>query len=328
MVCLLPGGKALPVQSRRRAFIIVNRETGAVVDERIHRVGAGDGFVIVNRETGAKRRLDVRRVLAAGAAILVSLAVASLGYGLWEFSAVRQHNAQLNAENDRYRGAASVLNEQMTSLQAMISDLAGRVDDHPALEEALERLPGSTEARKVADQFEDLPQLPAFNHLGLILGLLEDVLAEVQRGVAYREAVAAATPVMRPVQDGWTSGGYGYRTDPFTGERTFHAGIDISTASGRPVIAAAPGKVIVAARNGPYGNLVEIDHGFGLTTRYGHLSEFAVEVGTTVELGQIIGRVGATGRATGAHVHFEIRSNGRPINPMRLLNRPAYVSAN
>ena len=108
----------------------------------------------------------------------------------------------------------------------------------------------------------------------------------------------------------------------------FHHAIDISTAEGQPVYATASGLVLSAARNGHYGNLVEIDHGFGLRTRYGHLAGFSVGLGDTVQRGDIIGSVGATGRATGYHVHYEIWSDDRTVNPMRLLKRSRQISAN
>ena len=155
-----------------------------------------------------------------------------------------------------------------------------------------------------------MPPGRAFDVLDGLLGTLERKLDVIRQGVAYREALAAATPALWPA-DGWISGTYGYRSDPFTGLRDFHAAVDISTRKGQPVYAPATGRVMSAASNGAYGNLVELDHGFGLTTRYGHLSGFAVRVGETVRRGQLIGYVGATGRATGSHVHYEVWVNGR-----------------
>ena len=145
----------------------------------------------------------------------------------------------------------------------------------------------------------------------------------VKRGVAYREALASATPVIWPA-DGWSSGTYGYRTDPFTGERDFHPAVDISSQKGRPVYATATGRIFAAGRNGAYGNLVEIDHGFGLITRYGHLSEFAVAEGDTVQRGDVIGYVGNSGRSTGYHLHYEVHVDGKAVDPRGyLLDRPS-----
>ena len=160
----------------------------------------------------------------------------------------------------------------------------------------------------------------AFDLLNGVLKTLDSKLQVIRQGVAYREALSDATPFIWPA-DGWLSGMYGYRPDPFTGQRDFHPGIDISTRRGQPVYSTATGRVSTASHNGSYGNLVEIDHGFGLATRYGHLSAFAVSKDDTVRRGDVVGYAGATGRATGYHVHYEIWMDDRTINPMRLLVR-------
>jgi murein DD-endopeptidase MepM/ murein hydrolase activator NlpD len=165
-----------------------------------------------------------------------------------------------------------------------------------------------------------------FGLLQDLLNNLESRLQVVRHSVARREALAEATPAIWPA-DGWLSATYGYRTDPFTGQRAFHAAVDISTREGQPIYATASGRVVSASRSGAYGNLVAIEHGFRLKTRYGHLSDFAVKKGDTVTRGEVIGFVGATGRATGTHVHYEVWVNDRAMNPQRLLpSRP--LSAN
>jgi murein DD-endopeptidase MepM/ murein hydrolase activator NlpD len=111
----------------------------------------------------------------------------------------------------------------------------------------------------------------------------------------------------------------GRRTDPITGGDDFHHGLDISADAGSPIYATADGTVAMARREGAYGNLVTIDHGYGLETRYGHMSKFEVKTGAKVKRGDIIGRVGSTGRATGPHLHYEVRVNGRLLNPLQLL---------
>lgn len=113
---------------------------------------------------------------------------------------------------------------------------------------------------------------------------------------------------------------YGYRRNPFNGRGyEFHAGMDIDGNKGDSVLAPANGIVTKAGWHGGYGNLIEIDHGNGLTTRYGHLSQGNVTVGDTVQRGQLIGLIGSTGRSTGPHLHYELRMNDKPINPRRLL---------
>jgi murein DD-endopeptidase MepM/ murein hydrolase activator NlpD len=156
-----------------------------------------------------------------------------------------------------------------------------------------------------------------------LLGGLESRLRNVRTQVERREALAAATPSIWPTQSFWLSGSFGTRNDPFSGERGFHSGLDLSTDKGQPVYATADGEVELASYSGDYGNLVVLEHGFGLSTRYGHLSAFAVKPGQTIRRGQVIGYVGATGRATGAHLHYEILANGKLLNPLQLLTQPS-----
>jgi len=117
------------------------------------------------------------------------------------------------------------------------------------------------------------------------------------------------------------SSNYGKRTDPIDGSSKFHTGIDVAAQEGSPVLAAAPGTVRRAGRRGGYGNAVEIDNGGGLSTLYGHASALAVKEGDQVEAGQPIAFVGHTGRATGSHLHFEVRKDGKPTDPQSTLNR-------
>ena len=149
-----------------------------------------------------------------------------------------------------------------------------------------------------------------FGVLRDLLGLLETRLQTVRYGVERRQALAAA---------GWLSSAFGNRTDPFTGQPDFHPGIDISADKGTPIYATADGRVGSAAYSGAYGNLVVIDHGFGISTRYGHMSKFGVKAGDRVQRGDVIGYIGQTGRANGPHVHYEVWLNGRMLNPLRLL---------
>ena len=289
-------------------------------------------LIIANRDTGLMRRLTLRvdalvcvalvTLVAGGALGISSLMMSAAGFDELKFD-----NARLALEKDSYDVAADELSKEMATLEHTIAELASRADMDPSIVESMEKLPQSGRARAVVETDGSTPPLHTFARLQGLLVSLGDELGRVRRGVAYREALAAATPVIWPA-DGWISGGYGYRADPFTGERDFHPAVDISTAKGQPVYATAAGRVLSAARNGAYGKLVEIDHGFGLTTRYGHLSEYAAAVGETVHRGDVIGYVGATGRATGYHVHYEVWSDDRIVNPMRLLARPRHVSAN
>lgn len=125
----------------------------------------------------------------------------------------------------------------------------------------------------------------------------------------------------RPITWGWLSSKYGYRSDPFTGKRTWHDGVDLAGKEGSDIISVAGGVVTWAGDRYGYGNLVEIDHGDGLTTRYGHCKVVKVKVGDVVQKGQVIALMGSTGRSTGPHVHFEVRSNGRSTDPVKYIAR-------
>jgi len=138
-----------------------------------------------------------------------------------------------------------------------------------------------------------------------------------------------AVPSDKPVQAAAAfSSGFGYRADPFHAGAAMHPGIDLSGAYGTAIYATADGTVLRAGwNNGGYGNLVELDHGRGITTRYGHMSAILVSAGQHVTRGQQIGRMGSTGRSTGNHLHYEVRIDGRPVNPIPFMKSTDYVLA-
>ncbi|MGU3540332.1 peptidoglycan DD-metalloendopeptidase family protein [Methylobacterium sp. A54F] len=131
---------------------------------------------------------------------------------------------------------------------------------------------------------------------------------------------AAALPLRVPLQGAFaTSSEFGVRLDPFTRGPALHTGLDLKTGYGEPARATAPGRVTAAEPAGGYGNMVEVDHGHGIATRYAHLASIAVRPGQWVEAGVLVGRVGSTGRSTGSHLHYETRVDGEPVDPQRFL---------
>ncbi|MBN9457532.1 MAG: peptidoglycan DD-metalloendopeptidase family protein [Bosea sp.] len=128
-------------------------------------------------------------------------------------------------------------------------------------------------------------------------------------------------PLARPMSgDHEFTSNFGYRTDPFTRGLAMHTGVDFRAAAGSAILATAPGKVVAAEYNGGYGNMVEVEHANGLSTRYAHMSAISVSVGQIVKTGTVLGRVGTTGRSTGPHLHYETRINEEPVDPTRFLN--------
>ena len=156
---------------------------------------------------------------------------------------------------------------------------------------------------------------PRFQRFGLSLARMEAL-----------ERSVAALPQVLPASLEYISSGFGYRPDPFTGGPDFHGGLDFKGPVGAPIFAAASGKVTFVGWRSSYGNVVEIDHGHGLLTRYAHMSGFRTRVGKAVIPGELIGLIGSTGRSTGPHLHFEVRINDRPVNPRPFLEAVTNVS--
>ena len=292
-------------------------------------------FTISRESTSSTYRISIDpRVLVIAMLFLVGAPVVLVLGTTWGARQVigdlLRQNAALRVENASYRDATTELVGQVSALQAAAEDLGARAAVDPIAARAMERLPASITNRamggpSMADVTSPLTTVmtssePAFGLLRDVLHMIDRKLDEVRPGVERREALAAATPSIWPVS-GWLSSAYGNRTDPFHGARDFHAGLDISAESGQPVRATADGLVVAVRQGGTLGNLVVLDHGFAIGTRYGHLSRFAVAEGQRVSRGDVIGYVGSTGRSTSPHLHYELTLNGRAVNPLRLLGR-------
>lgn len=138
---------------------------------------------------------------------------------------------------------------------------------------------------------------------------------------------AIAIPSVQPVSNLSFTSNFGIRSDPFRGTAAMHAGVDIPGPTGTPIYATADGVVSNADRQGGYGNMVEINHGKGIATRYGHLSRILVANGVRVVRGQMIGHMGSTGRSTGPHLHYEVRMDGRAVNPVPFMTTADFLVA-
>jgi murein DD-endopeptidase MepM/ murein hydrolase activator NlpD len=241
--------------------------------------------------------------------VLVLLAV-GLSYGLYGLTQQAAHlrtefeNQRLRAENERQRVELEKLNnrvEKVEDTSRKLAEKSGVVEDNvtppgtggPAL--PLDEMGLATLTAKMGRLEEDM-------------GAYEAILR--QRGY---------TPTVWPVE-GTLEGGFGGRRNPFGGPGyEFHSGQDIEAPWGAPVIAGASGRVSFVGWQNGYGQLVVVDHGGGLTTRYGHLSHIDVELNQTVSRAELLGKVGSTGRSTGPHLHYEVRINDQPVNPLQYL---------
>jgi murein DD-endopeptidase MepM/ murein hydrolase activator NlpD len=294
-------------------------------------------LIVADRASGVVRRgnISLRPALFSIVTLLMLPILVGLG-ARWsartEIDHLRAANAALELENGSYRAATGELTGQIQSLENVITDLGDRAKFDPQQARAMQKLPAIVKARAAGGNLapnaavSEIVRTPlvspedTFGVLRELLRGLESRLTFVRRDVERREALASATPSIWPTH-GWLTGTFGGRSDPFSGEPAFHQGLDISTDKGQPVQATADGTVDSASYTGDYGNLIVINHSFGLSTRYGHLSAFAVRPGDSVKRGDTIGYVGSTGRATGSHLHYEILANGKLINPLQLLTQ-------
>jgi murein DD-endopeptidase MepM/ murein hydrolase activator NlpD len=239
----------------------------------------------------------------------VSLVLA-LAYGFYGLTQQALHlsieveNARLKAENERQR---QELNELNTRVEA-VEDTSRRLAEKSGVVHEEVTLPG-TGGPAVPLDADSLAVIEAkMSRLEQSMKAYEEILR--QRGY---------TPTIWPV-DGKLESGFGGRRNPFGGSSyEFHSGQDIDAPYGAPVIAGANGKVVFAGWQNGYGQLVVIDHGGGLTSRYGHLSHIDVVEGQTISRAEFLGRVGSTGRSTGPHLHYEVRINDEPVNPLQYL---------
>jgi murein DD-endopeptidase MepM/ murein hydrolase activator NlpD len=282
-------------------------------------------FFVARDESGQLRKISIPvqylYVLVAGVAIgLLSLTgIASsytrMLYKVSEFNRIRTEKDQLK---DRYSHLEQVAHERdiqvasLGSLASEVSALYGLKSD-PVLVTASSEQVQDAQLHSSFDQLYALKStaLTGAATVGISLGLTKNAtMADWAR--------ANAAPNLWPVE-GQITGSFGERIDPFNGEGAFHSGVDISANVGSPVIAPADGTVVFADFLGGYGRAVNIDHGHGVSTRYGHLASFAVAAGQYIHRGDTIGYVGLSGRSTGPHLHYEVRINDTPVNPYKYL---------
>jgi murein DD-endopeptidase MepM/ murein hydrolase activator NlpD len=292
-------------------------------------------IVVADRTTGVVRRFTISlRPTLTAVAILFSLPVL-IGLGarwsaLAEVKNVRETNATLTLENQSFRSMTTALTGQVEGVQNAISELTAKAKLDPESARALAKLPqavktramGGSASNQTFDSSLFSPSLASpdnmFGQLREELGRLADRINKRQQDYDRRTEVLNLTPSIWPAQ-GALSATWGEREDPFGRGQELHTGIDISADRGAPVYATGDGTIKSAGWNGDYGNMVVIDHGYGLVTRYAHLSVYSVRPDERVLKGQVIGQVGSTGRSTGAHLHYELLVNGQLTNPLSLL---------
>jgi murein DD-endopeptidase MepM/ murein hydrolase activator NlpD len=295
-------------------------------------------IILVDRRLSRARTLtiNVQHVVAAAVLLTLAIVVLSTMFSLLTVRAATSFplpfvsdvialvTRDQNERKDQYvRDNVVAMTRKLGEVQAQLLrlDVLGeRVAKAAGIrpeEFRFRELPGRGGAPGSAMSFTDLDT--ELQGLTRSVEQREDYLAVVEAELRSQQVRKALLPGSQPVADGFIGSGFGWRTDPFTREMTRHDGIDFAAPLGTPIHAAAGGVVVVAEHHPVWGNVVEIDHGGGLMTRYAHASRLTVTAGALVKRGHKIAEVGSTGRSTGPHLHFEVHSRGVAQNPARFL---------
>ena len=230
-----------------------------------------------------------------------------------ELARLKHENRDLQQANQQFSKSIDSLRTQLRSVEEKTRKLAIIAGVNPLDEGSQGGVGGVRQSEDLASPYRDELDKMAFRSRRV-----ESDLSILEQRLLAQYQLLSSTPSIAPVR-GILTDGFGGRSDPFTGEAASHAAIDVSSAAGQPVRAPADGIVVKSEWANGYGNVIYLSHGYGYSTRYGHLSGYNVKAGQRVKRGDVIGFVGSTGRSTGPHLHYEVRINGNPVNPLEYI---------
>ncbi|MEP6609130.1 MAG: M23 family metallopeptidase [Burkholderiaceae bacterium] len=297
-------------------------------------------IIVVDKRLARALTLSItrRHALAALATLTVGMLLLS---GAFSFLAVRAASViripflsdivslvsrdETERNDQRVRDNVSALARKLGEVQAQlwrldaIGERVSKVAGIRPEEFRFAQLPGRGGAAGNVDAMTLRDLGHEVNQLSLSVEQRADYLSVIEAELLAQQVRQALLPHSKPVSDGFIGSGFGWRSDPFSGEMSHHSGIDFAAPPGTPIQAAAGGVVVVAEYHPVWGNLVEVDHGNSLLTRYAHASRLRVATGDIVKRGQTLAEVGSTGRSTGPHLHFEVHYRGVAQNPAKFL---------
>lgn len=293
-------------------------------------------IILVSRHLKAARTITImpRHVVATLAVSLVLLFSTSALFSWlsvhWRLPVVE--NLLLSLQQQESKKTESYVSNNLQLMATRLGELQAKVLQLDSLGERVSGLAGrKLEVAPEIKAGQGGPYLPAplgeaalqqeIDRLAATVDSKADELAIMESRLLEKRVKDRLLPTILPVKEAFLGSPFGYRSDPFAGYRAMHEGIDFNAETGTPVVVAADGVVLSAAYHADYGNLVEVDHGDGLTSRYAHLSAMDVKAGTLIKRGEKIGAVGSTGRSTGSHLHFEVRMLGVAQNPALFLKQ-------
>lgn len=277
------------------------------------------------------------------ASIVTIVAATIIGLGVYQYSHLYQNaaqNTQIRNQLAEQQASLEKQRRQIHSFAKNINELKSNLANLSQFEQKL-RIMANLEHRKDQASFfsvggsmpEDLEtEVSVEDDHDRLMRQMHEQIGQINQGAAVQQQnfetllnslkdkrnLLAATPSLRPTT-GWISSDFGYRVSPFTGRREFHNGLDIANHEGTPIIAPADGVITYADNRWLIGNMITIDHGYGVLTRYGHLKKFLKKKGDRVKRGETIALMGNTGRSTGPHLHYQVRLNGVPVDPMKYI---------
>lgn len=245
---------------------------------------------------------------------------------LWQRELVAQRRMieQARTRTEQHLNALALrvgkLRAHVARLNALGARVAERADlDESELDFAAEPALGGPQPSDAPDPADLEGLVGDVEALFVTLEDREDKLEAMETLLRNRQLEGRTYPAGRPIRSGWMSSGFGYRTDPMSGKKEFHRGVDFAGRRGSEVLAVAAGVVTRAERHHGHGNMIELNHGNGYVTRYSHNEENLVGVGARLDKDEIIARMGSTGRSTGPHVHFEVFRDGKIVNPAKFV---------
>lgn len=275
--------------------------------------------------------------------VVAFLCVTAIGTGIYKYMNLNHAvaaNAQLMSQLEKQQSVIEGQRDQIKSFAQDINALKAKLISLNQFEQKIRIMANLEHKADQASLFaiggsmpDDLDtSMPLSQEHDRLVREMHDHMEQVDQASSVQESsfdmlmkslqskknLLAATPSLRPV-DGWISSDFGYRVSPFTGRKEIHKGLDIATRQGTPIIAPADGLITYSANKWLMGNMVAIDHGFGMVTRYGHIHKFVKHKGDHVKRGDVIALVGNTGRSTGPHLHYEVRLNGVPVDPQKYI---------
>jgi murein DD-endopeptidase MepM/ murein hydrolase activator NlpD len=257
----------------------------------------------------------VALVLLSCLAAITMIYTTRMSWEVYSLRRLRTENAALVAKTREYEQRHGLLETRLHELEGIVTKLGVMAGIEKVLPDSrVGGVGGLTNVETVSPSFDSA----TLDGVEKTVTDLQARSKQLESVLADQRVLLASTPSIWPVR-GYLSAGFGNRIDPFTGQRDFHAGIDISTPQGTKIISPADGVVISCAVKGGYGNALIVDHGFGIVTRYAHLDHFNVRPGQRVHRGDVLGFVGSTGRSTAPHLHYEVWVRDQAQNPIQYI---------